>query len=155
KRFLDAASIAEVLDVLFEQEPNRSRVLDSVQGIFHVGFLIEKRPQTIDWLKKFACEVGLACGHVVFESTIISRELGELSGQQEVPTTIFKAFEHEAGPANYIEVLMPNDAGGFLTDWIEQEVGTHIGFTLTDPSLFLDVQDAFLAEGFEIPAFMD
>jgi len=155
KKFLDAASIAEVLDVLFEQAANRRCVLDSVKRIFHVGFLVENRPQTIDWLKKFSCEVGLASGHVVFESTIISRELGELSGQPEVPTTIFNAFEHEAGAANYIEVFVPNHSGEIVTDWIKHEVGTHIGFTLTDPSRFLDVRDAFLAEGFEIPTFME
>lgn len=155
KRFLDAGSIEVLLDILFADAANRRCVLESVQRIFHVGFLVEKRPQTIDWLRSFAADAGLAAGHVVFESTIISRELGMLCGRQEVPTTIFKAFEREAGPANYIEVLVPDDPGEIVAEWINKEVGTHIGFTLTDPSVYLKVRDAFLAEEYEIPAFMD
>jgi len=155
KRFLDGASIADVLAVLFKDDANRRSVMESVLSIFHVGFLVEMHPQTIDWLRAWATEVGLASRHIVFESTIISRELGKLSGRHEVPTTIFNAFQHERGSANYIEVLIPNHPDEIVTDWIEQEVGTHIGMTLADTSLFLKVRDAFLAEGFEIPAFME
>jgi hypothetical protein len=155
KDFLDTASVSAVLQSVLEQESNQRRVLNAVQGILHVGFLVEQRPETIDWLKLLATEVGLPAGHTVFESTIISRELAELSQGPEVPTTIFKAFQNDDGPSNYIEVLIPNEPADIAAEWIEQEVGTHVGFTLLDPALYLDVQKAFLMEGFRIPSFMN
>jgi hypothetical protein len=83
------------------------------------------------------------------------RRLISLRSTWTIPTTIFTARAEEIhGRSGYIEDLIPAEEKKLVRTWIEEEVGTHIGLTLTGLSVFPTVQDAFQAEGFQIPPFM-
>jgi hypothetical protein len=155
KRFIDTTSVAGILDLVFEREENRRSVRESVHDILHVGFIIPDEALTIADMSKASNEAGFCLDHTTFPSAVFARELGELVGCSQVPTTIFTANAEEMhGRRRYIEILIPVEEKKLVNRWIEEEVGTHIGLTLASPSAFTTVQDAFQAEGFRIPSFM-
>jgi hypothetical protein len=155
KRFIDTTSVAGILDLVFEGEENRRSVRGSVRDILHVGFIIPDEALTIADMSRASNEAGFCSGHATFPSAVIARELGELVGCPQIPTTIFTAnAEQMHGRSRYVEALIPIEEKKLVKKWIEEEVGTHIGLTLASPSAFTTVQDAFQTEGFRIPPFM-
>ena len=153
--FIDNSSVAEILGVLFERKENRYQVLGSVLDKLHVGFIFPGRGLTTAEMVREAKRAGFSSGHSTISSTVISRELGVIAGRSTVPTDIFIARRDQIhGRSGYLEVFIPCENSGLQRTWIEEEVGTHIGLTMTDPLLFPSVQDAFEAEGFLIPPFM-
>ena len=155
KRFIDTTSIAGILDLVFEGEENRRSVRESVRDILHVGFIVPDQALTIAGMSRASNEAGFCSSHATCPSAVIARELGELVGCPQIPTTIFRArAEAIHGRSGYVEAFIPAEEKELVRTWIEEEVGTHIGLTLTGPSVFPTVQDAFQAEGFKIPPFM-
>ena len=154
-QFIDNRSIVEILDVLFERKENRYRVLGSVIDILHVGFIFPGRCLTTAEMAREAKKAGFSSDHSTISSTVISRELGTLAGRPTVPTDIFIARRDQIhGRSGYVEAFIPSENISLQRTWVEEEIGTHIGLTMTDPLLFPSVQDAFEAEGFLIPPFM-
>lgn len=155
KRFINDTLAKDILSLLFEQEENSRLVLESVFERLHVGFIIPPEEFTISDMSKASLEAGFCLDYPVFDSAAFARELGELTGRPEVPTTIFMASLKRADECSgYMEAFIPSEEKGLVKSWIENEVGTHVGFTLTDPSALTNVQEAFYAEGFQVPAFM-
>jgi hypothetical protein len=153
--FIGNRSIAEILDALFENGDNRCQVLGSVFDMLHVGFIFPGCCLTISEMVRAAKKAGFSSDHSTISSTVISRELGALEGRPSVPTDIFIARRDQIhGRSGYVEAFIPSGNPGLEKMWIEEEVGTHIGFTITDPLLFPSVQNAFEAEDFLIPEFM-
>jgi hypothetical protein len=152
---MDTTSVGGILDLVFEGEENRRSVRESLRDILHVGFIIPDEALTIADMSRESNEAGFCSGHATFPSTVIARELGELVGCPQIPTTIFTAnAEQMHGRSRYVEALIPAQERKPVMRWIEEEIGTHIGLTLASPSAFTTVQDAFQAEGFRIPLFM-
>jgi hypothetical protein len=156
KDFLETATVAALLDLVFEKEEHRRAVRESVRDLLHVGFLVPQGGLTTQGMSLAASEAGFPFGHSTGRSAVVARELGELAGRSHVPTTIFSARVRESPEcSSYVEAFMPEERDALVREWIGAEVGTHIGLILADPSAFSRAQDAFRAEGFQIASFMN
>jgi hypothetical protein len=155
KRFIEATSIADILNLAFDLEENRRTVMESVSEILHVGFIVPKEGLSFDCMVSASDEAGFCSDHATFPSAVVARELGELEGCEQIPTTFFTAGTEEThGRVCYFEAFIPSTDPELVGKWIEEEVGTHVGLTLADPSTFTKVQAAFQAEGYRMPLFM-
>ncbi len=155
RHFIDKVSIADILDYFFERRENRYQVLGSVLDSIHVGFVYPGPRLSIAEMVREANRAGFSSGHSTISSTVISRELSVLSGRPTVPTDIFTARRDQInGRSGYAEAFIPSESINISGAWIKEEVGTHVGLTMTDPLMFSSVKDAFEAEGFLIPPFM-
>ena len=155
KRFLDTTSVAAMLDALFKRQENRCLVLRSVLDMLHVGFIFPDGGLTGNDMIRESNKAGFCSDHSMIASTVISRELGELAGRTRVPTDIFIARRDQVhGRSGYVEAFIPAADVKLVRSWIEMEIGTHIGLTITDPRMLPAAQDAFEAEGFRMPSFM-
>ena len=155
RRFLDEVSADEIMQSMFAGRENRYRVLESVRGDFHVGFIFPARETGRGEIKAIANQAGFKGDHVFIESKVVSRELGHLSSVSEVRTEIFFAKTGQArGESGYAEVFLPAVKDVQVASWMDEEVGTHVGFTMRDPDRFGCVSRAFEDEGFYFPKFM-
>ena len=156
RRFLDSISVADLMDILLIGRESRRSIVGCTGEGLHVGFIVPNEQATMEALGLAASKAGFCSGHSTFDSAIVARELGELRGKSEVPTTIFKAYGNERDRCSkFVEVFIPKEEARIVTTWIEQEVGTHIGLTLGNASDFQKVRHALQAEGFRIPKFMN
>ncbi|VFN02224.1 MAG: hypothetical protein BECKG1743D_GA0114223_107202 [Candidatus Kentron sp. G] len=153
KRFIGANSVSDVLDQALEREENRRLIRESVRSLVHVGFLSPYRDLTdLEGLSKKA---GFPSCFSTATSAVVSRELGYIEGCDKIPTSIFTAKLGEISEdSSYVEVFTPDVEAARVRKWVENEEGTHIGFTLGQPSAFGDIRNAFLSEGFQIAPFM-
>lgn len=155
KRFIDSITIEEVLKISFAAHRNRRTVIESLLDIVHVGFTIRRDDLSFESMVDASRTAGFSSGHAEFPSAVVSRELGELVGCEEIPTTFFTAgFSDARGRRRYFEVFIPAAEPALVRKWIDDEVGTHIGFTLGRPEDLQNVHGAFLSEGFAMPKFM-
>ena len=155
KRFIDATSVASLMDLVFKGKENRCSVMESVRDMLHVGFMISDENLTIAGMSRAAMEARFRWDHFTFESTLVARELGEFVGLPHVATTVFAAHAAEMnGRAGYVETFIPTEERNLVRRWMEEEVEIHIGLILASPSAFATVQNAFQTEGFRIPPFM-
>jgi hypothetical protein len=144
------------MDFIFKRKENRCSVMESVHDILHVGFMIPDEDLTIADMSRAAMEAGFRSDHFTFESTVVARELGERVGLPNVATTIFVAHAVEMnGRESFVEVFIPTEERNLVRRWIREELGTHVGLALVSPSAFATIHNAFKAEGFRIPPFMN
>jgi len=153
--FIHETSVEDVLDRLFTREEHRRAVRASVTDRLHVGFMIPDDLPAFAGMRGVCAEAKLLPDWRSDASTVFARELGVLVGRVEVPTTIVTVMlEALCGRSGYVELFIPAEEREHVVRWIDQEVGTHVGLTLTDSSCPAAVQDAFAEEGFGMPAFM-
>ena len=154
-RMIDSTSVYGILEQHFCERENLYLVLDSVLDRIHVGFLHAGMDLTFSQLIRESERAGFCVDHTMVSSEIMSHELQLFTGRPSVKTDIFIARKESLhGRSGYVEVFIPNMDSDRIQSFIEQEVGTHIGLTLSDTGVMRQVQDAFLAEGFKIPSFM-
>lgn len=155
RQFVDDTSIPGLLDSLFEAPENRRAVSESLSDILHIGFIFPDENLSITEMAREAERAGMGPDIETFSSTIVSRELGKLSGLPMVPTKIhIITTETTSACTAYVEIFIPDAERGLVDKWVEEEVGTHVGLTLSSHTALMTAQQAFQAEGFEVPAFM-
>jgi hypothetical protein len=64
------------------------------------------------------------------------------------------AMDHAGARPGYVEAFIPAFDRSVTRQWVQEEIGSHIGLMLADHSDFRVTHDAFLAEGFTIAPFM-
>jgi hypothetical protein len=155
KGFLDVTRPAGLLAGLFADEGRRATVLRATNPSMHVGFLLPPDGLDAAALDRMADQVGFTGRHVTCPSAIITRELGAWTGRPALPTTIFTAHAPATDErAVYLEAFIPTEAPDGEGRWIAEELGTHVGLTLAAARDDRGLHEAFLAEGFRLPAFM-
>jgi hypothetical protein len=156
KQFLEATTPAGLLADLFAEERRRTTVLQVADHDLHVGFVLPPDGLDLATLDRVADQVGFTGRHATCASTIIARELGVYSGRPAVPTTIFMAHAPLTdGGSRYVEAFLPATAPDRQARWITLELGTHIGLTVTTEPSDPGLREAFVAEGFRLPSFMN
>lgn len=153
KQFIGANSVSDILHYAFEREENRKVVRESVHSFLHVGFLSPFRDLTD--MEELSKEAGFISGFKV-TSAVVARELGYIEGCADIPTAIFiaklgKIYED----CGYVEVFTPNAEEPRVKKWIDDEVGTHIGFVLEKASALNKIEAAFRREEFQVAPFME
>nr|VFJ55355.1 MAG: hypothetical protein BECKFW1821B_GA0114236_102230 [Candidatus Kentron sp. FW] len=155
KHFIDTNSVTDILNHAFKWDENKKLVTESVRDFVHVGFISPYRDLTMDDMKGLSDSVGFASSCSGANSAVVARELGQLEARDNILTAIFTASVGKTpGKSAYVEVFIPDEREIPVNKWIENEVGTHIGLILSELSNFRRVQDAFLAEGFQVASFM-
>jgi hypothetical protein len=154
RRFLAATSAAGVIERAFDDADRRALIGRAVRGRVHAGFLIDAPGLDRGAWGDAARAAGFPLDPASFASTVLSRELGARTGTAQVPTRIFAAGAPLGPDGATVEVFVPRAEPRIVRRWIEEEAGTHVGLTLGDPAAFPAVREAFLGEGFRVPAFM-
>lgn len=154
KQFMETTPVERLIRSLFADEANIRVLLPALAAGYHIGFMVENVRQIADELSIAAHQAGFSFNHSLSPSTIIARELGALRDRTVVPTTIFRASTGSAADASSVEAFIPKEKSEFVRKWIADEVVSHVGLTLANPSAFETVRRAFEAETFCIPAFM-
>lgn len=156
RRFIERTATAELLESIFDARENRQAIAAVVAGPIHVGFLFPGGDLSIGQMCEASVRAGLSADYSTVSSTVIARELGMLAGREQVPTLIFTTAANCAGGRKgYVEAFIPDAASGMMQEWIEQEIGSHVGLTLADHAIAHIAHEAFLAEGFAIAQFMN
>nr|VFK51803.1 MAG: hypothetical protein BECKTUN1418D_GA0071000_101118 [Candidatus Kentron sp. TUN]VFK53960.1 MAG: hypothetical protein BECKTUN1418F_GA0071002_103417 [Candidatus Kentron sp. TUN]VFK55976.1 MAG: hypothetical protein BECKTUN1418E_GA0071001_103516 [Candidatus Kentron sp. TUN] len=155
KHFIDTNTVSDILDYAFKRDRNRKLIIKSVYDFLHVGFISPYRDLTPHDMKGLSDSAGFLSSCSTVNSAVVARELGCIEGKDDIPTAIFTAdVEKEHGRSAYVEVFIPNEEKTLVRKWVENEIGTHIGFILSELSNFEKIQDAFLEEEFQIASFM-
>lgn len=82
-------------------------------------------------------------------------ELSRLSGGNEVPTTIYKAFrEPDEKGVRGIELFSPDAESSKVLGWIEQGVGAHLGIGLRSREAVVRATELCAEAGFSPPPFL-
>ena len=153
RRLLEDISIPDAIGSVFDDRDATQFLVAASTGDVHVGFVAPNDP---DAMSRAARAVGFAFNQRSFPSTIIARELGERIGRRRVPTQVFKAYLKPSGGApRAVEAFLPEAEPDVVRGWIEEGVGTHIGFGLGGAAAVLRAMDIAIAAGFVLPAFMD
>ena len=155
RRFIDTMPVSDIIDCLFEERQNCRLLLNSILDVIHVGFIFPGRNMSSDVMTEESIRAGFCSGHERISSVAISRELSEISEGSPVRADIFIARMGEMKrTSGYAEVFIPMTDAYKVRDWMEKEIGTHIGLTMSNPLMYRKVQGAFKAEGFQVPGFM-
>lgn len=150
-RFMRSVTASDLLTGLGQCVPRSSELIEFVNGIDHVGFLapITAAPYFSD----AATRAGFRSQRNL-PSAIFSRELGLLSGTEEVPTTIFRAGADDGSMC--IEVFVAHGADeAQVTQWIGRGIGHHVAFKVPNGSVFGDIVSFMETIGFEMPAIFE
>ena len=153
-RFLSSTTANEMLEAALSSTANRQSIADMVLGLDHVGFIAPE--EELSSVSSSAVAAGFSVSHWTFPSTIMSRELGELAGCDQLPITVFKA----CGPTSertsrVVEVFMPSGVEPRrVREWIRLGIGVHVAFSISQPSCFSDIAQIMTEEGFRLPPFM-
>ena len=157
-RFLWTTTPAAHLGAYLAGLSQLERVLEFVEALDHVGFLVPE--ELAGDLPDAAAAAGFDTDPHGFESTILARHLAELAQREEVPTSIFKArgtFAGETSAAETsaaVEVAMPSGVERRLVrEWISQGVGTHVAFRVSSPECFGVLTRELAASGYRMPGF--
>jgi hypothetical protein len=128
--------------------------LSLISGLDHVGFLAPVDSDAA--IGPAAGTAGFGLEQWTFPSTILARELAELSGC-DVPTTIFKAQgELVSGAAGIVEVAIPHEVDHELVrGWIRRGIGAHVAFRVESPAAFPDLQRVLERAGYRMPPSMN
>jgi hypothetical protein len=154
KRLLDRVDGAELLRELFADGFNRRAVASAIAHVDHLGFLVPRG--VANALPRAASDAGFDVKLTTTPSVVVSRELGSLSGFDEVPTRILKAYGTSAfGTPVCLEAFSPDARDGLVNAWVRDGVCTHIAVRLHRTASLSFVKRAFEAEGFVVPAFMN
>jgi hypothetical protein len=154
QRFLAKATAPDVFGAAIGRASNRTKLLDAVVELEHVGFIAPV--EDVARVSSAAALAGFGTTHWRFPSTILARELGGLVGRDSVSTTVLKACG-SAGerPAPIVEVFMPEGVEhALILEWIRRGIGVHVAFVVSSPSVFGNVLDVMRDEGFRLPALM-
>nr|VFJ44073.1 MAG: hypothetical protein BECKDK2373B_GA0170837_100725 [Candidatus Kentron sp. DK] len=153
KRFIDANSVSDLLHWVFEGERSRKVVRESVHDFLHVGFISPHRD--LDDMAGLSEQVGFSSGFSTVTSAVVSRELGYLEGGGNVPTSLFTAkLGSWDENTDYVEVFLPDAPAPRIREWVNDEVGTHVGLILKAPSALPGIRAAFHDERFQVAPFM-
>lgn len=154
-RFLATTSAEKFLTTVLA-EPHRIRtILSLISELDHVGFMAPAESDAV--IGPAARAAGFDVKQRTFPSTILARELGDLAGRGEVPTTIFKAQgELPGGAPGTVEVAIPHEVDDeIVRGWIRRGIGAHVAFRIESPSSFPDLKRMMESEGFRIPRSMN
>jgi len=155
RRFIERTPVADLLQSIFADTGNRRAVEALVHGPLHVGFLFPAGDLTVEQMGEASARAGFSADYATFSSTVVARELGMLANCERVPTLIFSAAVNGACERQgYVEAFIPAAAPELTRRWIEQEVASHVGLTLTDRAASGIAHEAFLREGYAIAPFL-
>jgi hypothetical protein len=155
RKFLERTTISNLLEAIFAHGANRRAVGAVVFAPIHVGFIFPGGELTIAQMSEASRQAGFSADYSTIPSTVIARELAMLAGCAQVPTMIFSAAINNAGARpGYVEAFIPTADRGMTRQWVQEEIGSHVGLMLADHSAFRVTHDAFLAEGFTVAPFM-
>jgi hypothetical protein len=155
RRFIEETSPSNLLHAVFAEPENRRTVAALVRGPVHVGFLFPDGELTFGQMGEASVRAGFRADYSTFSSTVVARELGLLANCERVPTVIFSAATNGAcRRQGYVEAFIPAAGRRLTRQWMEQEVASHVGLTLTDHAASGVAHQAFLREGYAIAAFL-
>jgi hypothetical protein len=156
RKFLERTTISNLLEAIFAHGANRRAVGAVVRAPLHVGFIFPGGGElSIAQMSEACRQAGFSADDSTIPSTVIARELGVLADCVQVPTMIFSAaINHATARPGYVEAFIPAADRGVVRQWVEEEIGSHVGLMLADHSAFRVTHEAFLAEGFTVPPFM-
>ena len=154
--FLKSASPSKLYADWFADPDDRRVMANVTVEATHIGFIVPPSLLSIRDMNRVAERAGYGPEFNSYRSAIVAHELGTLSGGAPVPTRI-QAFglAGSASPAAHVEVFIPDADAEALADWIEVDACTHVGFSLSDASMLLEIGGVFRRAGYEIPRFMD
>jgi hypothetical protein len=155
RRFIERTSPNNLLHSVFADPENRRTVAALVRGPVHVGFLFPDGELTVGQMGEASVRAGFRADYSTFSSTVVARELALLANCERVPTVIFSAATNGAcRRRGYVEAFIPAAGRRLTRHWMEKEVASHVGLTLTHHAASSIAHDAFLREGYAIADFM-
>ena len=155
RKFIESTTISNLLETIFAHGDNRRAVEAVVRAPIHVGFIFPGGELTIAQMSEASRQAGFSADYSTIPSTVIARELAMLADCVQVPTMIFSAALNHAGARpGYVEAFIPAVDRSVTRQWVQEEIGSHIGLMLADHPAFRVTHDAFLAEGFTVAPFM-
>lgn len=153
KAWLEAVDLGALLDELLAGHAECRATFTADDRIDHVGFLLPL--WTKESLSPAASAAGFPLAHRAFPSSLITRELGRMTGQRRLPTQIFKAHGRTAaGDQVAFEAFLPAIDDARVEDWIRIGACNHIALRIATPERFQRIRDAFASAGFPMARFM-
>lgn len=130
-------------------------IVASIDAVDHFAFMA---PPNIDRkaIDRLLDESGFNKDHSHFQSTILSKELGQLVKKAEVSTKVIKAWgeSKEHGKIG-IELFIPEESANQVKQWINRDQGAHLAFRVKNADSIDLILNILKKHHVQIPPFMN